>query len=343
MSKKAVLVGCNYTSIPSIRLQGCINDVQNMSEVLTDAFDYSINDITILRDDNNVPSLMPTRANILNNLQNLVNQSVNLKEIWFHYSGHGSQVRDTNGDEADGLDEVIVPVDYQSAGLITDDEIFNIVKNSKCKTILLFDSCHSATVCDLQWYFQYQNGSVVKSLNVNKAITNTNVFCFSGCKDNQTSADAYSNEQKRGVGAFTDAFIHCLKTNRFNVNILKLYTDLCAYIQSEGFTQTPAFSASSVNPYYIFARETNSAVSNPTVPVINGPGVPSPQAPVATPVVKPVSVPAPTTVSTPIKKDISLYNNFSSNISATILPTTETNFVFSFSKYNSKGSLRKLF
>jgi len=335
MSKKALLVGCNYTSIPSIRLQGCINDVQNMSEVLTDAFDYNINDIMVLRDDNNVASLMPTRANILNNLLNLVNQSANLKEIWFHYSGHGSQVKDTNGDEADGLDEVIVPVDYQSAGFIIDDEIFNIVKNSKCKTILLFDSCHSATICDLQWYFQYQNGSVVKSLNVNNAITNTNVFCFSGCKDNQTSADAYSNEQKRGVGAFTDAFIHTLKTNHFNVNILKLYTDLCAYIQSEGFTQTPAFSASSVNPYYIFMRETNSAVSVPNVPVVDA-GVVVPPAPaVSAPVIKPVTA--------PVKKDFSLFDGFVSNVAATLLPPQEPTLLFSFTKYKSKGVLRKMF
>jgi hypothetical protein len=341
MSKKALLVGCNYTSIPSIRLQGCINDVININEVLTAAFDYNINNITILRDDNNVASLMPTRANILNNLQNLVNQSANLKEIWFHYSGHGSQVRDANGDEADGLDEVLVPIDYQRAGLITDDEIFNIVKNSKCKTILLFDSCHSATMCDLQWYFQYQNGSVVKSLNVNKAITNTNVFCFSGCKDNQTSADAYSNFQKRGVGAFTDAFIHALKVNNFNVNILKLYTDLCVYIQSQGFTQSPAFSASSVNPYHIFMRETNSAVSNETVRVVDAPVVVRP-APFAAPVIKPVTAPV-VKPPTPIKKDFSLFNSFDSNAAATLLPPQEPNLLFSFTKYNSKGLLRKMF
>jgi hypothetical protein len=334
MSKKALLVGCNYTSTPSIRLQGCINDVLNISEVLTNAFDYDLKNIMVLRDDNNNASTMPTRANILNNLMNLVNQSANLKEIWFHYSGHGSQVRDANRDEADGLDEVIVPVDYQRSGLISDDEIFNIIKNSKCKTILLFDSCHSATMCDLQWYFQYENGRVVKSLNVNRAIANTNVFCFSGCKDNQTSADAYSNEQKRGVGAFTDAFIHSLKTNRFNVNIMKLYTDLCAYIQSEGFTQRPAFSASSVNPYYIFARETTSALSNPNVPVVEGNVTVAPTPMVSAPVFKPVP--------TPVKRDFSLFN-FASNVAATIQPPQEPNLIFSFAKYNSKGLLRKLF
>lgn len=329
MSKKALLVGCNYTSIPSIRLQGCINDVQNMSEVLTDAFDYDLNNIMILRDDGNNSNTLPTRANILNNLINLVNQSGSLKEIWFHYSGHGSQIKDTNGDEADGLDEVIVPIDYQKAGFIIDDEIFNIVKNSKCKTILLFDSCHSASVCDLQWSYQFQNGSIVKSINSNKTIANTNVFCFSGCKDNQTSADAYSNEQKRGVGAFTDAFIHSLKINHFNVDILKLYTDLYAYIISEGFTQTPAFSSSSENPYYIFARETNTTVSNQNILIVD-------------------TTKSTNTNTTTLKKDLPSILSLKSFISYTnnstkIPQQNEINFIFSMNKYTSNGIMKRMF
>ena len=42
-------------------------------------------------------------------------------------AGHGGYVEDTNGDEADGMDETLVPVDYQKAGQITDDEIFDEV------------------------------------------------------------------------------------------------------------------------------------------------------------------------------------------------------------------------
>ena len=95
LPKKAVLVGINYSSIPGITLRGCINDVINMSHTLTDAFDYDMNNITILRDDIQNANLSPTRNNILSQLVNLVNQSANLSEIWFHYSGHGSQIRDT--------------------------------------------------------------------------------------------------------------------------------------------------------------------------------------------------------------------------------------------------------
>ena len=41
--------------------------------------------------------------------------------LFFHYSGHGGQQADKDGDEADGKDETLVPLDYQTAGQITDD------------------------------------------------------------------------------------------------------------------------------------------------------------------------------------------------------------------------------
>lgn len=36
-------------------------------------------------------------------------------------SGHGGQTKDLDGDEADGYDEVIYPVDYKTNGHIVDD------------------------------------------------------------------------------------------------------------------------------------------------------------------------------------------------------------------------------
>jgi hypothetical protein len=33
-------------------------------------------------------------------------------ELFFSYSGHGSSRTDVDGDEVDGMDEVIVPMDY---------------------------------------------------------------------------------------------------------------------------------------------------------------------------------------------------------------------------------------
>lgn len=277
-TKKALLIGCNYSKDPNNRLYGCINDVTSMSNTLVDAFDYDLGNITILRDDSNSDYVLPTRANILSRLQALVTASANLTEIWFHYSGHGSQVRDTNGDEIDSLDEVIVPSNFQTAGFIKDDEIFAILQkvSIKCRVILLFDSCHSGSICDLANIIQITGTKVkvTKSALSNKVINHPNIFCFSGCKDNQTSADSYSNIEARSVGAFTSTFLYCLRLNHFNVDIFKLYADLCKVILQYGFTQTPVFSSSNVSPSLVLGRisyRSTATLSVPLPPLLNVP------------------------------------------------------------------------
>ena len=265
-TKKALLIGCNYSSDSNNKLHGCISDVVNMSNTLVDAFDYDLNNITILRDDSKRQNNLPTRSNILNNLNALANNSVHLTEIWFHYSGHGSQVQDKNNDETDRLDEIIVPTDFKTAGSISDDEIFDFLKkiSVNCRVILCFDCCHSGSICDLAYGFQTNGRSFLLS---NKTLLHPNIYCFSGCKDAQTSVDTYSYVESRNVGAFTTLFLHCLRLNHFNVDVLKLYSDLCIIMLANGFTQTPQFSCYSSNVNLIFGRisyRNLATLTNPT-------------------------------------------------------------------------------
>ena len=138
MSKKALLIGINYYETPSARLNGCINDAVNVRNMLIDAYGYDSANITVLRDD--TANNKPTAVNIVKQLTSIIAQSASLKEIWIHYSGHGSQINDTNGDESDLLDEVIVPSDYATAGVVTDDMILSIItpteKKNETKTQL---------------------------------------------------------------------------------------------------------------------------------------------------------------------------------------------------------------
>lgn len=76
-----------------------------------------------------------------------------------HYSGHGQQVFDDNGDEVDGLDEAIVPYDayvkythnYKGENHVRDDELANIIANFRNKLgkdgqlLITLDSCHSGS------------------------------------------------------------------------------------------------------------------------------------------------------------------------------------------------------
>ena len=255
MLKKALLIGINYYETPAAQLNGCINDAVNMRNMLIDAYGYESAIITVLRDDN--AANKPTAANIVKQLTTIIAQSASLKEIWIHYSGHGSQINETNGDEiADGKDEVIVPCDYATAGAITDDMILSIIKQSKCPTMLIFDSCNSGTVCDLMWNFNAVSATQVSAIKTNKiAVTNQNVFCFSGCRDEQSSADIYNTNSAQSCGALTTAFIESLRINKHNVDVKTLYLGVVAYLKQMGMEQIPQLSSSSQKPAYQMTRQ----------------------------------------------------------------------------------------
>ena len=261
--KKALLIGIDYIQDNNVTLYGCINDIVNMRNVLIDAYGYNINDITMLRDDETRPEYQPTRANIINNMKNIVAQSANLEELWIHYSGHGSQIKDKNNDEVSGLDDILVPVDYGTQGFIVDDELLSIFKNIKCRSFLLFDSCHSGTVCDFPWNFEYNTPTNLIRKNNNFVIPNPNIYAFSGCKDNQTCSDIYNNTTQQSVGAFTDAFITCLRNNNHNITILNLYISVCKYLMASGYAQVPVLSSSSANPTYTINRALPSGTAQP--------------------------------------------------------------------------------
>ena len=331
LPKKALLIGCNYAGTPN-QLYGCINDIVNMSHILTDALDYDLKNIYELRDDN--VRMLPTRANILSALNYLVKQSANLSEIWVHYSGHGSQVRDAGNDEKDGFDEIIVPVDYRNSGFITDDELFQLIKNVKCRMIMIFDSCGSGSICDLKNMFEFDGKKLIRTVDGSKIVDNPNVFVYSGCKDNQSSIDTYNSNQAQGVGAFTDSLLHSFRINHCNADVLKLYMDTCEYIKSRGYSQTPVFTASSDKPAHIIARPSQT-IQTPVKPIEIIVQTPAPAAPAAVPVATPVPTAAPVAaaptktlkvlISNPFQAAFHVPNSMQSIPSIMSLGTTQAN------------------
>lgn len=254
MSKKALLIGINYYDTPEFELKGCINDVVNTRNMLIDAYGYDSADITVLRDDSAVNK--PTVANIARELRSIISQSGSLSQIWILYSGHGSQIIDTNRDETDGKDEIIIPCDYATAGVISDDTIFGIIRQSKCPTVLVFDSCSSGTVCDLAWNFNAVSQTQVSVVKTNNSlVANPNIFCFSGCRDEQTSADIFNNNTKQSCGAMTTAILETLRANKHNVEVKTLYIDVVAFLRQIGMTQIPQLSSTSQKPVYQITRQ----------------------------------------------------------------------------------------
>ncbi|KAL9105014.1 MAG: hypothetical protein Q9163_000111 [Psora crenata] len=166
--RKALLIGINYFGQRG-QLRGCINDVKNMSTYLNGNFGYAREDMVILTDDQQNPMSQPTKANIIRAMHWLVKDAKPNDSLFFHYSGHGGQTQDLDGDEEDGYDEVIYPVDFRQVGHITDDEMHRIMVQSLqpgVRLTAIFDSCHSGSALDLPYIYSTQG--VLKEPNLAK-------------------------------------------------------------------------------------------------------------------------------------------------------------------------------
>ncbi|KAK0469647.1 caspase domain-containing protein, partial [Desarmillaria tabescens] len=156
--KKALCIGINYIG-QNGELRGCINDAQNIQRFLIRTFGYKQEDIVMLTDDSRNPRQIPTKENILHAMQWLVAGAQPNDSLFFHYSGHGGQTKDLDGDEADGYDEGqqhICSVDHQRNGHIVDDLMHQIMVKplpAGCRLTAIFDSCHSGSALDLPYIY----------------------------------------------------------------------------------------------------------------------------------------------------------------------------------------------
>lgn len=107
------------------------------------------------------------------------------KYLMTYYTGHGTSVDDSTGDEADNKDEAYV---FEDKFLLDDDleKAFNSSKTNKAlKVVLLSDCCHSGSIWDLK------EGKTVP-----------NVVALSASKDTQTAKQTSLDSVEQGVFTF---------------------------------------------------------------------------------------------------------------------------------------------
>ncbi len=140
--KKALLVGINkYKDAP---LRGCVNDCLMMYKVLAEKFQFDTKNINLITD------YECTKQGILRELYWLTAGAKAGDILYFHYSGHGSQivVDDwTTSNEADGLDEILCPVDLNWKDPLRDNDLNEIFKTvpKGVKVVVVLDCCHSGS------------------------------------------------------------------------------------------------------------------------------------------------------------------------------------------------------
>ncbi|TFK23717.1 hypothetical protein FA15DRAFT_705189 [Coprinopsis marcescibilis] len=223
--RKALCIGINYRG-QSNALRGCVNDAKRVREFLIKQGGYSPDNIVLLTDDVSDPRQLPTRKNIISGMKWLVRGAESNDALFFHYSGHGGQTRDLDGDEIDGFDEVIFPLDFKKNGHITDDEMHELMVKPlphHCKLTALFDACHSGTVLDLPYIYSSNGrlkGSQIKDKRRIDKYTKGDVISWSGCKDGQTSADTFHGNV--AVGAMSHAFVTSLSKSVYSSQLFHL-------------------------------------------------------------------------------------------------------------------------
>lgn len=138
---RAVLVGVDEyerSDIPSLR--GCVNDVLLVRWLLKTCFDVPNEDLRVL------VNSRATKENIVRRLGAVLDRSEPGDLVIFYFSGHGTQVRDRDGDELrDALDEVICPydMDWDRGTYLVDDDLDAALESLRPGVMMeaIFDCC----------------------------------------------------------------------------------------------------------------------------------------------------------------------------------------------------------
>jgi hypothetical protein len=240
-------------------LAGCVNDALAMKKI-ADGLGYEVTQL-----------ILDEEATADRIITEIGQAAWNLEDggiVLLTYSGHGGQITDVNGDEADGKDETWVCYDRQ----LIDDELYNLWSQfpTGARLFVLSDSCHSGTVTRnkeyaavagsdafAKHYPRTRSGPVrframppeVAAANYEKnkkqynalqfasgsrtrAAMNATVILISGCQDNQLSNDGDNN------GLFTGTLLTVWDDGGFSDSYRAFQQAICDQMPS---TQTPNY------------------------------------------------------------------------------------------------------
>ncbi|KAF9999698.1 Ca(2+)-dependent cysteine protease [Modicella reniformis] len=287
--RRAVLIGINYPNGPNplngiVTFVGCVNDTAKMKTFLLGK-GFKEENIRMLTDDQVGTQWMPTRENIIHNIKWLVHDAKTNDSYFLHYSGHGGQTIDLDGDETYGKDNCIFPVDYVENGVIIDDYLHLVLVKTLPEGVrltALFDCCHSGSALDLPYVYAstgYIRGSsalanlghelVEKNFDadamkvlqekwkklqeeekefarqVSLKAADGDVIMFSGCQDDQTSADVKITRsgQSTSNGAMTYAFTKCVCDNP-ELSYQDMLKKIRTLLKEKNHKQKPQLSSS---------------------------------------------------------------------------------------------------
>ncbi|MDK9725474.1 MAG: caspase family protein [Sterolibacteriaceae bacterium MAG5] len=263
MARKALLIGINRYRVPGSDLRGCVNDVKNMAAALTAHAGFAAGDIAALTD------LDATKKAMQAGIRKLLKGARKGDVLLLHYSGHGANVPDANGDEADRRDEILCPTDLDWYDPLTDDWLratFDTLPAGVNLTVVM-DCCHSGTntrallppdapsmprylPCPLDLMAvesgRKLRGKVAVGMRAappakrrksDVVAVDIPEILISGCRDTQTSADAYIGNSYNG--ALTYHLVAALKAAKGKIGYRDLHARTCEMLKAGGYDQVP--------------------------------------------------------------------------------------------------------
>lgn len=268
MAKKAVLVGINRYRVPGADLRGCVPDVKNMSRLIQDHYGFESGDITMITDYDATKKAMEKA------ITGLISGAKKGDVLLLHYSGHGSNVPDDNGDEPDHRDEILCPTDLDWYDPFRDDWLRKVFDGLKSGVSLTFvsDSCHSGTVTraieppDAEVIERYlpspwdianvesgrdltgtTRGTVHKAPAAKRKardIVPVDIpeVLIAGCRDDQTSADAHIDGGY--AGALTYNLVEALTEAKTPLSYRELHDQTCDKLKRGRYDQVPQLEGS---------------------------------------------------------------------------------------------------
>ena len=263
MAKRAFLVGINRYQIAGADLRGCVNDVKDLSAALIEFHGFKKGDITVVTD------LAATKKTMQAGIKALIRDSKKGDVALIHYSGHGSHVPDDNNDEADGRDEILCPTDLDWDDPLRDDWLRTTLDGVKAGVNLtvIMDCCHSGTNTraitppDAPVKERYlPSPSALKAVESGRSVpkkVSTELrsssrasrkardivkaelpeVLITGCRDTQTSADAFIN--MRYNGALTFALVEAIRKSKGRLTYRQLHDRAAAVLKTRKFEQVP--------------------------------------------------------------------------------------------------------
>ncbi|XP_076893569.1 metacaspase-1-like [Bidens hawaiensis] len=213
--KRAVLCGITYNNHMK-KLEASVDNVRSMHRLLVNKLGFPNASILVLTEEESDRYRIPTKRNIQAALRWLVQGCQPGDSLFFYYAGHASQIQDEDGDEVDGYDEALCPLDYKVAGTILDDEINATIVAPLPRGVTLHsvvDTCFSGTLLDLPFLCKINWDGLYKWEEhqlTNKGTRGGKAVCISACADDQISADT-SVFTGRAIGALTFSFIQTIE------------------------------------------------------------------------------------------------------------------------------------